>query len=554
MKKRIFSFMCLTAFAAIVLTSCLIVWVTYHEYETRMKNEVRMETGYIMEALSLGGRAYLGRISGTDKRITLIDGSGVVLFDNRANPATMENHLERPEIRSALENGQGEAERVSDTLSEKTYYYALRLQDGSILRVAYTNDTLLSSVSSLLPYIALVCLVILLFLVAMARILTGRIVSPLNTLDLDHPESNSIYDELSPLLSKINRQNAEIKKQMDLLCEKQQEFSAITENMSEGFLVVDRNTDILSYNSGALKLFNARLTSKKNSVFTLNRSESFRRAVDLALAGHRNEQLLQLGSLHYQIIANPVITDGRIAGAVLLIVDVTEKEERENLRREFTANVSHELKTPLTSVSGFSEIIRDKLAKPEDIPRFAGYIHKEAQRLITLIDDIIKLSQLDEGLFPCEKESVELYALSEEVLAHLEPAAAQKNVALRLTGVSAEVMGVRAILQEMLANLCDNAVKYNKDGGSVTVTVFSDPGSMGVTVSDTGIGIPRDQLKRVFERFYRVDKSHSKEIGGTGLGLSIVKHGALFHGASVKLDSTLGQGTTVTISWVRRPD
>jgi two-component system phosphate regulon sensor histidine kinase PhoR len=241
MKKRIFSFMCLTAFAAIVLTSCLIVWVTYHEYETRMKNEVRMETGYIMEALSLGGRAYLGRISGTDKRITLIDGSGVVLFDNRANPATMENHLERPEIRSALENGQGEAERVSDTLSEKTYYYALRLQDGSILRVAYTNDTLLSSVSSLLPYIALVCLVILLFLVAMARILTGRIVSPLNTLDLDHPESNSIYDELSPLLSKIHRQNAEIKKQMDLLCEKQQEFSAITENMSEGFLVVDRN-------------------------------------------------------------------------------------------------------------------------------------------------------------------------------------------------------------------------------------------------------------------------------------------------------------------------
>lgn len=549
MRKKIFSFMCLTALLAILLTSFSIMLLYYKDVEARIKSSVKVEADYIKDAIDSGGYAYLQRLESTDKRVTLIAPNGEVLFDNRVSPEDMENHYDRAEVLSAVKSGYGESERISDTLSEKIYYYALLLPDGCILRVAYTNDTFIASISGILPWLVLIALITGVFSIAAVSFLTGRIVAPINSIDLEHPENNVVYDELSPLLSKLSRQNTQISEQMQILKEKQQEFTAITENMSEGFIVIDKNTDILSYNSGALKLLHANITDEIKSVFALNRSESFRNAVETALKGSKNERLLQIGSLSYQIIANPVYNDENIAGAVILILDVTEKESREKLRREFTANVSHELKTPLTSILGFSELMQNGLVKQEDIPRFAGNIHDEAERLIVLVEDILKLSHLDEGAITGKRETVDLYDVSRSVLTHLKQAAEKRNIRLELFGKKTEVMGDPKIIEEMIANLCDNSIKYNKDGGSVRVTVFNDSTGPGISVSDTGIGIPYDQQQRVFERFYRVDKSHSKDIGGTGLGLSIVKHGAMYHGAGVSLESTPGVGTKVTILW-----
>ena len=538
--------MCLLALVTILLSSLLVTIVYYANSDARMKSEVREETRFVRGAVELSGQDYLATVENTANRITLIDTDGTVLYDNQADPATMENHSDREEFQEASTAGAGEATRISDTIAEQTFYYAVKLQNGQVLRVAATTDSVFAAVLAVLPWILGVEVLVAVCTVLFSNFLTKKIVAPINRLDLDHPADNEIYDELSPLLGKISRQNEVIAQQMKSLREKQEEFTSITENMSEGFLVLDNNTDILSYNTSALRLLGAEAVPAEShvSALALNRSAGFRSAVDGALAGKRSEQLVRQGGRCCQVMANPVLRDGEVEGAVVVILDITEREERENLRREFTANVSHELKTPLTSISGFAEIIKNGIVKPEDIPRFAGNIYEESQRLVTLVDDILNLSRLDEADVQLEREDFDLSSLARDVAGRLKASAKKNGVVITVIGDKAEINGVKSIVDEMVFNLVDNAVKYNKQNGRVTVTVDSSSDGTALTVTDTGIGIPQADVDRVFERFYRVDKSHSKEIGGTGLGLSIVKHGAAFHNAKVSLQSTEGEGTT----------
>ena len=549
MRKKIFKNMCLLALVTILLSSLLVTVVYYVSSDSRMKTEVREEARFLRGAVELSGEEYLETVESTPNRITLIDTDGTVLFDNQADSSTMENHANRQEIQQASVSGAGEVTRMSDTLSEQTFYYAVKLQNGQILRIAAQTDTVFAAVLDVLPWIIGVAVLVAVITVIFSNFLTKKIVAPINQLDLDHPADDEIYDELSPLLGKINRQNEVIAQQMRSLKEKQEEFTSITENMSEGFLVLDSNTDILSYNTSALRLLGADAAPAESheSALALNRSAGFRSAVDAALSGTRSEQLVRQGGRCCQVMANPVLRDGEVEGAVVVILDITEREERENLRREFTANVSHELKTPLTSISGFAEIIQNGIVKPEDIPRFAGNIYVESQRLISLVDDILNLSRLDEADVQLEREEFDLSELARDVANRLKPAAKKNGVVITTFGDKSMINGVKSIVDEMVYNLVDNAVKYNKHNGRVTVAVEKLPEGTSLMVSDTGIGIPQADMDRVFERFYRVDKSHSKEIGGTGLGLSIVKHGAAFHNAKVSLQSTEGEGTTVRL-------
>ena len=545
--------MCLLALVTILLSSLLVTIVYYANSDARMKSEVREETRFVRGAVELSGQDYLATVENTANRITLIDTDGTVLYDNQADPATMENHSDREEFQEASTAGAGEATRISDTIAEQTFYYAVKLQNGQVLRVAATTDSVFAAVLAVLPWILGVEVLVAVCTVLFSNFLTKKIVAPINRLDLDHPADNEIYDELSPLLGKISRQNEVIAQQMKSLREKQEEFTSITENMSEGFLVLDNNTDILSYNTSALRLLGCpdAQAGGRESALTLNRSASFRSVVDGALSGKRSQQLLRENGRCCQVLGNPVLRDGEVVGAVVVILDITEREERENLRREFTANVSHELKTPLTSISGFAEIMQNGMVKPADVPRFAGNIYTESQRLISLVDDIMRLSRLDEEDVQLPSEDLDLLALAQDVARRLEPAAKEQGLTVAVRG-SGSIRGVRSIVDEMVYNLCDNAVKYNRKGGSVTITVTEGPREVSLSVADTGIGIPAADRERVFERFYRVDKSHSKEIGGTGLGLSIVKHGAAFHNAQVRLESQEGKGTTVTLTFPRR--
>ena len=553
MTKRIFRSIFLVALVVLLLSVALLSVVFYNDYAVQYRSELKSEALSMAHAIN-GGLAeedYLRSLE-QDKispiRITWIGADGTVRYDNEAAPAQMENHAARTEVADALRYGAGESERYSATLSQKTFYYACRLQDGTVLRLAGTRDSVLGILLRMLrPAVAAVLVAIALAWLLSYR-LSKRIVRPLNALDLEHPEQAEAYDELSPLLEKISAQNRQIAAQMDELRRRQTEFTAITENMSEGFLVIDQETRVLTYNSAVLRLLYAQVpTEEGESVYALNREAGFRRCVEEALAGRRCEQLLEKDDDCRQIIASPVEQDGQIAGAVLVILDVTEKEQRERLRREFTANVSHELKTPLTSILGTAEILQNGLVKPEDVPHFAGNIHRETERLIGLVNDIIKLSRLDEGGGLGQWETVDLYEEARAVLEQLAPAAQRKQVTTRLQGGEALVRGVPQIVEEIVYNLCDNAIAYNRANGSVTVTVENTAFGPRITVADTGIGIPREAQGRVFERFYRVDKSHSS--GGTGLGLSIVKHGAAYLGAQVELHSEPGHGSTFTLTF-----
>ena len=553
MREKIFLNMCLTALITVLLATVLTTVVYYSDFAGHMEDEVRETADSIKPAVEQLGAGYLESLKNPKNRLTLIDGDGTVLYDSQADAAAMENHGDREEVREALASGAGEVTRMSDTIDEKTYYYAVKLTDGQVLRIASTTDTVFAALFSVLPWIVGSALLAVAVTALLSSYLTKRIVAPINQLDLEHPEENLTYDEISPLLTKISKQNQAIAAQMRSLKEKQEEFTAITENMSEGFLVLDHHTDILSYNTSALRLLGCPDASAdgRESALTLNRSASFRSVVDGALSGKRSQQLLRENGRCCQVLGNPVLRDGEVVGAVVVILDITEREERENLRREFTANVSHELKTPLTSISGFAEIMQNGMVKPADVPRFAGNIYTESQRLISLVDDIMRLSRLDEEDVQLPSEDLDLLALAQDVARRLEPAAKEQGLTVAVRG-SGSIRGVRSIVDEMVYNLCDNAVKYNRKGGSVTITVTEGPREVTLSVADTGIGIPAADRERVFERFYRVDKSHSKEIGGTGLGLSIVKHGAAFHNAQVRLESQEGKGTTVTLTFPRR--
>ena len=545
MTKRIFRSIFLVALAVFIAGTALIMGALYSYFSGVYEEQIQEEASYLSTAVEEMGLDYLEGLESGSHRITWVGSDGTVLFDNAANEDAMENHADREEIQEAMNGGTGESERYSSTLSQRSYYCQLALSDGSVLRVSGEQYTVLSLVVSIWYYILLVLVAALALSLFLASRVSKAIIRPINEIDLEHPEEGDTYEELAPLLGRIAAQNRQIRAQIDEMKTKQQEFATITENMNEGLLVIDQETEVLSYNNAALRLLGA--SKVEGSVFSLNRSEQFRYAVDQALHGQHSFDLMELSDRTYQLIANPVYEHGKVVGAVLLLLDVTEREERDKLRREFTANVSHELKTPLTSISGFAELMKNGMVKSEDIAHFAGNIYNEAQRLIVLVGDIIRLSQLDEGTTGLEKSQIDLAEITKAVVDRLHSAAEQRGITFDLQLESAMVQGNAQILDEMVYNLCDNAIKYNRDQGKVRVSVSPNAGHPKLVVSDTGIGIPYADQARVFERFYRVDKSHSKEIGGTGLGLSIVKHGAAYHDAKVELESVPGKSTTVQV-------
>ena len=549
MTKKIFKsimFVC-----ALVLTVGLaaVMGILYSNFDGQMRKELSKEAAYLTYGVEQQGVDYLKNIKDKSARITYIDQDGTVLFDNEADVSEMKNHSDRTEFQKAEKYGAGESSRYSDTLSEKTIYYALRLKDGTVLRVSGTQDSVLALVENLIfPLCGLLCLMLILSGI-MASAISKRIVKPINELDLESPKENQIYEELSPLLSKIHRQNREIQNQLELAKQQQEEFSLITENMQEGLIVIDKYTMILSANSSAWNLFHMDRVRQGESVYCLDREEEFRHAIEQVLSGEHTELVLKLNGSDIQLIANPVIRDKKTEGAVVLLVNVTEKLERESLRREFSANVSHELKTPLTSISGFAEIMQGGLVKCEDIPQFAGRIYKESQRLLQLVEDVIQISQLDEEKTSYTWEPVDVYQVCKNAFESLKEKAKRLNVHLYICGEYMKMEAVRTLLEEAVYNVCDNAIKYNRNDGSVSVFLTQTAQEIQIVVKDTGVGIPKEDQDRVFERFYRVDKSHSKEIGGTGLGLSIVKHAVGALKGSVILRSEEGNGTEICMKF-----
>ena len=547
MTKKIFKSIMFVCALVLAVGLAAVMGILYSNFDGQMRKELSKEAAYLSYGVEQQGVDYLKNIKDKSARITYIDQDGTVLFDNEADVSEMKNHSDRTEFQKAEKYGAGESSRYSDTLSEKTIYYALRLKDGTVLRVSGTQDSVLTLVENLIfPLCGLLCLMLILSGI-MASAISKRIVKPINELDLESPKENQIYEELSPLLSKIHRQNREIQNQLELAKQQQEEFSLITENMQEGLIVIDKYTMILSANSSAWNLFHMDRVCQGESVYCLDREEEFRHAIEQVLSGEHTELVLKLNGSDIQLIANPVIRDKKTEGAVVLLVNVTEKLERESLRREFSANVSHELKTPLTSISGFAEIMQGGLVKCEDIPQFAGRIYKESQRLLQLVEDVIQISQLDEEKTSYVWEPVDVYQVCKNAFESLKEKAKRLNVHLYICGERMKMEAVRTLLEEAVYNVCDNAIKYNRNDGSVSVFLTQTAQEIQIVVKDTGVGIPKEDQDRVFERFYRVDKSHSKEIGGTGLGLSIVKHAVGALKGSVILRSEEGNGTEITL-------
>lgn len=548
MTKKIFKSTVFVSATVLIFGIAFVMGILYQYFGHQLDTELEKEAQYLSYGIEQQGEDFLEKFRNTDSRITYMDEDGTVLYDNMADPEEMENHKDREEVREALSAGRGEAVRMSDTLSEKTVYYALRLSDNSIIRVSSTQYSVFALVLQLIQPVLCIIFVMLILAGIFASRIAGKIVEPINELDLEKPEENEVYEEVAPLLSKISRQNRQIRTQLEEARRNQEEFSIITENMQEGLLVIDSYTMILSGNSSAWRIFQVNEPKTGQSVYSLNRNEDFRKVIEQVLDGRHGNALLRLDNEFVQLIANPVTREGNTVGAVLLLMNETEKVQRENLRREFSANVSHELKTPLTSISGFAEIIQDGFVKEEDVKKFAGRIYREAQRLIQLVEDTIKISQLDEGENPYEWENVDIYTISRNVCGNLKEIAKKKNVHLYIDGERLICRTVRPILEEILYNLCDNGIKYSKDDGTVSIHIRDLGNEIQLAVEDNGIGIPREDRNRVFERFYRVDKSHSKEIGGTGLGLSIVKHGVAFLGGTLKLTSEVDKGTQITVT------
>ena len=548
MSKRIFKAMMAVTLTTLLVCMALFIAILFPYFETQLSDELRNELEYLAPNVERDGLGYLERLGDGQNRLTLIDADGTVLFDSDADPAQMENHADRPEVIQAIAEGAGESSRYSETLTEKTINCAILLENGQVLRISSTQYSSMALLASLTPSLLLVLIFAALVAVTIAYKLSQRLTKPLNEIDLEHPQVNQApYDELKPLLRRLHHQNRQIREQIQQLQAQKRQFTAITDNMREGFLVLDADGLVLSYNSSATRLLQPEKPLDGHNIRDLTDEPDFLESLHGAQEGEHVESLVPLHGRICQLFANPVYQESTLTGIVLVLLDVTEQQEREGLRREFSANVSHELKTPLTSIAGIAEIMKSGMIAPADVPHFAGKIYDESQRLIQLVRDIIRISQLDENNIHDTPVPVELKECAARNLSLLESAADAADVTLLLEGEEAVIQAVPAILDEMVYNLCENAVKYNKSGGSVTVTVHSDAAHVTLEVADTGIGIAPEHHSRVFERFYRVDKSHSKEIGGTGLGLSIVKHGAAFHHAQVELESALDKGTTVRI-------
>lgn len=549
MTNRIFKAVCAAALSVFVVTMLLIMGVLYNYFSSVQQKQLLAQTALAVQGVEQQGMAYFDGLDVENLRITWIAGNGDVLYDSVSDSDTMENHLQREEIRQALSDGVGQSARYSSTLMKQYLYCAQRLSDGTVLRLSVSHNTILVLLLGMLQPILIVIAVALVLSFLLASRLSKRIVEPMNRLNLDEPLENEGYDELSPLLRRIYSQQQSLKNQQATLAQKQNELDAIVSHLEEGMLLLDRDCRVITANQAALRLMDVRNRNVAGlSLLSLNRNMELQEAVNQALAGVNVTKKTTIHGRTIQVHAAAVGKEQELSGVAVVLFDITQAEQAEQRRREFTANVSHELKTPLQSISGYSELIQCGLAKPEDVQPFAKRIYDETQRLIRLVEDIINLSRLDEG-GGYEPRQMDLYDTAREVVRDLQTVAADKQVQLTLEGTAAEITGVPELARGIVYNLCDNSIKYNRPGGSVSVTVSGENEGVLLTVKDTGIGIPEEEQDRIFERFYRVDKSRSKEVGGTGLGLSIVKHAALVMGAQIQLESRLGQGTTIQVSF-----
>lgn len=548
MTKKIFRSIIFVSVVTFSACFIIVMGILYSYFNNQLLEELKSEITLVERGIEMEGIDYFDKLE-FKNRITWIDENGNVIYDSDIKADKLENHSEREEVYEAFENGKGSSQRYSNTFSVRTVYFAKLLDDGSVIRISSEQYSLLALLMTMMEPMLIVILIAIIMSILLADKLSKKILKPINDIDLDRPDIDENYPEITPLIKKINRQNDIINKQIEELKKSEEEFMTITSNMSEGLLIIDNNTEILSYNNGILKLLNKEEAKIGESAFTLNRMEPFRKSVYGALDGAHVEKNMEYEGKVYQILANPVFEDKKVNGAVILMVDVTEKEQREALRREFTSNVSHELKTPLTSIYGISEIMMNGIVKPEDIGKFSADIYRESGRLISLVNDIIRLSQLDENSISEEKTPVDLYSLAISVANRLEPLAESRDIKILVSGEKTVVNGIKTILDEIIYNLVENGIKYNRDGGKVEIFIGIENEYPVIRVSDTGIGIPKEDVSRVFERFYRVDKSHSKKIGGTGLGLSIVKHGAYYHGATVRVENSNENGTSFIVKF-----
>ena len=542
MTSKIFRSTVLVAVVVLLCSLGVVMGILYNHFTQVQVQQLKNELSLAVTGTEQYGNAFLENVEANKFRITLVAADGAVLFDTQADQTVMENHADREEIREAFETGRGSAVRNSTTLTEQTYYEAQRLQDGTVLRISTNQESAWALMMDMLWPVILIAVLAIGLSAILANRMAKNIVEPLNKLDLEQPLKNDTYEEISPLLHRIHWQHRQIIDQVDQMKRKSDEFQQITSHMQEGLVLLDGEGTIISINPAAKALFEAEDDCVGKNFLTIDRTSTMRSAVNDALDKGRGYARLNRNGRSYQFDLSRIESNGDVIGAVVLAFDITERLNSEQMRREFSANVSHELKTPLQGIIGSAELLESGMVKPEDEVRFVGHIKKEAARLVSLIQDIIRLSQLDEGV-ELPKENVEMLELAEEVKTILAPSAAEKQVTVQITGQGFCVEGVRRMLHEVLYNLCDNAIKYNVPGGSVTIRAEDNR----LVVSDTGIGIPAEHKDRIFERFYRVDKSHSKASGGTGLGLSIVKHAAAYHKAEITLESTPGKGTTITV-------
>lgn len=549
MTKRIFRTVFVVAISIFIASAVLFMTVLHDYFSGIQQNQLRMQIDLASQGVEDEGLDYLKNLNIKDYRVTWIGTDGKVLYDSISEADEMENHFEREEVKEALSEGYGASSRYSSTLTQRYLYGAKRLPDGTVIRLSVTQNSLLILTLGMLQPIMIIFVIAIILSAFLASRLSKKIVKPLNELNLDKPLDNNGYDELSPLFRRIDTQQKEISRQSEELKQRQNELEVMTSAMSEGIILLNNRGIVLSINKAAAKLFGTDCFCIGEDIVSINRSLELAQLLNKAKNGEHSERVVELGCGRYQMMASPVISNNIVSGIVLLILDVTEKEKAEQLRREFTANVSHELKTPLHTISGSAELLVNGMVKSEDIPIFLKRIYSEAQRMIQLVEDIIRLSHLDEGAEDMKWDMVDLYAVAEETINSLADEAESNGIKFELYGETVLINGIRQLLQEIIYNLCDNAIKYNCRGGSVSVGVKNENEFAVLTITDTGIGIPAEHQERIFERFYRVDKSHSKEIGGTGLGLSIVKHAAKLHNAEIELHSIVNKGTEITIKF-----
>ncbi len=547
MTKRIFRNIFAVAICVFLASVCLFMAVLYDYFSAVQQSQMRVQLDFASQGVLNEGIDYFDGLDTKEYRITWIGTDGSVLYDSASEAEEMENHFAREEVKKALAEGYGDSSRYSSTLMERYFYSAKRLTDGTVLRISVAQNSLLVLTLGMLQPICVIFAVAVILSLVLASRLSKKIVKPLNDLNLDEPLSNREYEELSPLLRRIDMQQRQIRNQTAQLKQKQNEFETLTGGMAEGLVLLDSKGFIVSINPAAEALLQTDFSAIGKNILSVNRSPKLAALLETAGSGKYAEKTMELNGGTYQISANPVTDGSKIPGVVLLMLNITEKEKAEQMRREFTANVSHELKTPLQTISGYAELLAGGIVKAEDVPRFSGQIYAESQRMVQLIGDIIDLSHLDEGSEDMQWESIDLYTLAGTVVDSLKSEAEKANISVELQGESVVLYGVPQLLESIVYNLCDNAIKYNRTGGTVCVMVKNEGKSVILSVADTGIGIPQEDKERIFERFYRVDKSHSKAIGGTGLGLSIVKHACAYLGAKVELQSEVGKGTIVTV-------